>query len=66
MKSSYNVELNLTKYLDTVKNTQTIHYVGRVSYVNGLDIQSNGQRCVIGEICTIRVEDLCPCRSRRS
>ena len=58
MKSSYNVELNLTKYLDTVKNTQTIHYVGRVSYVNGLDIQSNGPRCVIGEICTIRVPRL--------
>lgn len=58
MKSSYNVELNLTKYLDTVKNTQTIHYVGRVSYVNGLDIQSNGPRCVIGEICTIRVPSL--------
>ena len=58
MKSSYNVELNFTKYLDTVKNTQTIHYVGRVSYVNGLDIQSNGPRCVIGEICTIRVPSL--------
>ena len=58
MKSSYNVEFNLDKYLNTVKDTPTIHYVGRVTYVNGLDIQSEGPRSVIGEICTIRVPSL--------
>ena len=58
MKSSYNVEFNFEKYLNTVKNTTTIRYVGKVTSVNGLDIQSSGPRCVIGEICTINVPSL--------
>lgn len=58
MKSSYNVEFNLNKYLDTVKNTPTIRYIGKVTLVNGLDIQSLGPRCVIGEICTINVPSM--------
>lgn len=58
MKSSYNVEFNIEKYLDTVKSAQTIRYIGKVTYVNGLEIKSEGPRCVLGEICTIKVPSL--------
>lgn len=58
MKSSCNVEFNFSKYLERVKETPTILYVGRVSSVNGLDIESEGPRSVIGEICTIKVPSL--------
>ena len=58
MKSSYNVEFNLDRYLSKIKDTETILYVGHVKSVNGLEILSDGPRSVIGEICTIRVESL--------
>ncbi len=58
MKSSYNIEFNLNKYLDKVRNTETILYIGKVKSVNGLEILSEGPRSVIGEICTIRIASL--------
>lgn len=58
MKSSYNVEFNLDKYLKKVQNTETILYIGKVKSVSGLEILSEGPRSAIGEICTIRIESL--------
>ncbi len=58
MKSSYNVEFNLDKYLKKVQNSETILYIGKVKSVNGLEILSEGPRSVIGEICTIRITSL--------
>lgn len=55
MKSTYTAEFNFTKYLDEVERTETILYVGHVSAVRGLEIESDGPRSVIGEMCTIRI-----------
>ena len=44
------------KYIQAVKDTDTIKYTGAVTAVKGLMIESNGPRCVIGEICRISVE----------
>ena len=57
MKSSYTGEFNFTKYLEKVADTDTILYTGRVTAVRGLEIESEGPRSVIGEICTIKKED---------
>ncbi|MBQ2080910.1 MAG: flagellum-specific ATP synthase FliI, partial [Treponema sp.] len=43
------------KYIQAVKDTDTIKYTGAVTAVKGLMIESNGPRCVIGEICRIEV-----------
>ena len=43
------------KYIQAVEETDTIKYTGAVSAVKGLMIESNGPRCVIGEICRIEV-----------
>ena len=58
MKSSYNVEFNLDRYLSRIRNTETILYTGKVIAVNGLEIICDGPRCAIGEICTIKVQSL--------
>lgn len=57
MKSSYTGEFNFTKYLEKVANAETILYTGRVTAVRGLEVESEGPRSVIGEICTIKLED---------
>ena len=57
MKSSYTGEFNFVKYLDKVVNAETILYTGRVVAVKGLEIESQGPRSVIGEICTINLRD---------
>ncbi len=57
MKSSYTREFNFTKYLEQVVDAETIHYIGSVVAVRGLDIESEGPRSVIGEICTIKLSD---------
>ncbi len=57
MKSSYTREFNFTKYLEQVVEAETIHYIGSVVAVRGLDIESEGPRSVIGEICTIKLSD---------
>ena len=55
MKSAYTAEFDFSKYLSEVKRADTIHYIGHVSAVNGLEIESFGPRSVIGEMCTIRI-----------
>ncbi|MCR5252364.1 MAG: FliI/YscN family ATPase [Treponema sp.] len=50
-------EFNFTKYLEKVCDAETILYTGRVSGVKGLEIESEGPRSVIGEICTIKLPD---------
>lgn len=57
MRSSYVREFNFTKYLDTVKDAETIKYVGSVTGVKGLEIESEGPRSVIGEICNVKVDN---------
>ena len=57
MKSSYTGEFNFSKYLEQVVDAETIHYIGSVVAVRGLDIESEGPRSVIGEICTIKLND---------
>lgn len=51
------MESCFTKYLDTVKETETILYTGAVSAVKGLMIESIGPRSMIGELCDIRLPD---------
>ncbi|QTQ13746.1 FliI/YscN family ATPase [Treponema parvum] len=55
MRSSYTAEFDFAKYLNEIKRAETILYVGHVSAVNGLEIESIGPRSVIGEMCTIRI-----------
>ena len=57
MRSSYTGEFNFTKYLEKVIDADTIHYIGKVVAVKGLEIESEGPRSVIGEMCTIRLAD---------
>ena len=57
MRSSYTKEFNFTKYLSSVVDAETILYIGRVTAVKGLDIESEGPRAVMGEMCTIKLND---------
>lgn len=57
MESSYIDEFNFTKYLEKVADAETILYTGRITAVRGLEVESEGPRSVIGEICTIKMED---------
>lgn len=57
MKSTYQRDFNFTKYLETVIDADTIKYTGKVKAVKGLDIESLGPRCVLGEMCTIVLRD---------
>ncbi|MCL2809383.1 MAG: FliI/YscN family ATPase [Treponema sp.] len=43
------------KYLDSANRTDPIKYVGKVSKVQGLLIESRGPQAIIGEICRIVV-----------
>ena len=49
------MESFFNKYLNTVKQTETILYTGHVTAVRGLVIESRGPRSVMGEICTIKI-----------
>ena len=57
MRSSYTAEFNFTKYLEKVIDADTILYIGHVTAVKGLEIESEGPRSVLGEMCTIRLSD---------
>ncbi len=48
---------NFSKYLDLVKKSEPIKYVGHIISVNGLEILSKGPCAKIGEICTIKMPD---------
>lgn len=54
---SFNHIFNFSKYLDSVKTTEPIKYIGHVSAVKGLEVLSNGPVAKIGEICTIRLKN---------
>ena len=55
MKSSYTGGFDFSKYPKAADATDPILYVGHVSGVNGLEIESLGPRSVIGEMCSIRI-----------
>ncbi|MCQ2576723.1 MAG: FliI/YscN family ATPase [Treponema sp.] len=57
MRSSYTGDFNFTKYLEQVVEADTIHYIGKITGVKGLEIESEGPSSVIGEICTIKLSD---------
>ena len=57
MAASFKHEFNFTKYLEKVVDAETILYTGRVKAVKGLEIESEGPRSVIGEMCTIRLRN---------
>ena len=46
-----------SKYLDQIKNSEPIKYIGHVCTVKGLEILSKGPCAKIGEICTIKKSD---------
>ncbi|MCM1321457.1 MAG: FliI/YscN family ATPase [Bacteroides sp.] len=46
-----------SKYIDTIKNTETILCTGRVTRVQGMLVESRGPQAVIGEICMIQLKD---------
>lgn len=52
------MESIFTKYIQTVQQTKTILYTGKVCGVNGLLVESEGPQVVLGEICTIKVPSL--------
>jgi len=60
MKSTYTAEFNFTKYLENVIEAETILYTGKVTAVRGLEVESEGPRAVIGEMCTIKLRDGTP------
>jgi len=43
----------IEKYLESAKRTDPIKYVGKVSRVQGLLIESRGPQAIIGEVCRI-------------
>ena len=57
MRSSYTGEFDFNKYLEKVVDAETILYTGRVTAVKGLEVESEGPRSVIGEMCTIKLRD---------
>ena len=57
MRSSYTAEFNFSKYLEKVIDADTILYIGHVVAVKGLEIESEGPRSVIGEMCKIKLPD---------
>ncbi|MCL2208667.1 MAG: FliI/YscN family ATPase [Treponema sp.] len=44
---------NFNKYLESTERTDPIKYVGKVSKVQGLLVESHGPQAIIGEICRI-------------
>ena len=50
-------EFNFLKYLEKVVDAETILYTGKVLAVKGLEVESEGPRSVIGEMCSIKLRD---------
>ncbi|MCR4742029.1 MAG: hypothetical protein K5866_04055, partial [Treponema sp.] len=50
-------EFNFLKYLENVVEAETILYTGKVVAVKGLEVESEGPRAVIGEMCSIKLRD---------
>jgi len=51
------VEINLTKYRDLVQNIKPVTYLGRVSQIVGLTIESIGPHVSMGEMCRIKLDE---------
>ncbi|MGI6296148.1 MAG: flagellar protein export ATPase FliI [Armatimonadota bacterium] len=51
--SSANQTLDLLKYKETIRRTDTCRINGRVSQVIGVLVESHGPACSVGEICII-------------
>jgi flagellum-specific ATP synthase len=47
------METLFEKYLDAIRDTSPIKYVGRVCRVQGILIESRGPQAIIGEVCRI-------------
>ena len=50
-------EFNFLKYMENVVDAETILYTGKVTAVRGLEIESEGPRSVIGEMCSIHLRN---------
>lgn len=50
-----NIELN--KYIESIKEKRFIKYKGEIAQVTGLTIESNGPMATIGELCEIYPQD---------
>jgi len=55
VNTAVHTTFNFSKYINQVSRTETILYVGHVTCVNGLEIESEGPCSSIGEICTIHI-----------
>jgi len=51
------VEIDLTKYRTLVKNIKPVTYLGRVSQIVGLTIESIGPHVSMGEMCRIKLDE---------
>ena len=51
------MEIDLTKYRDLVKDIKPVTYLGRVSQIIGLTIESIGPHVSMGEMCRIKLDD---------
>lgn len=51
------MEIDLTKYRNLVKDIKPITYLGRVSQIIGLTIESIGPHVSMGEMCRIKLDD---------
>ena len=51
------MESFFNKYIDAVKDADTIKYTGLVTAVKGLMIEASGPRSEIGELCRIQMKD---------
>ncbi len=49
------METIFDKYINSVENTETILFIGEVTRVNGMLIESKGPQSVMGELCTIQI-----------
>ena len=47
------MDWNKNKYLDIIKNTQTIKEIGKITEIIGLTIESDGPKSSIGDLCYI-------------
>ena len=47
------MDWNKNKYLDIIKETQTIKEIGKITEIIGLTIESDGPKSSIGDLCYI-------------
>lgn len=47
------IDINMKKYIDTIKKKELVEYSGRITKVSGLTIESRGPMSSVGELCYI-------------